>query len=771
MAVSVTSSSQSYVGNGSWTVISLPFKFFANTDLYVSRTPSGSSIASPLVLGSDYTVTGAGADSGGQVTMTTPPASGDVITVARTTPQLQQTVLSSQGPFSPKSVTDMADRAMMIAQELANGEASLLAQVAAAEASTRAQTAPLPLAIDSYTVQAAGSVVARALKDRFAEVIDLKDFGAKGDGVTDDTASVQAALNAVPAGGGELFAPTGVYKITSTLQVKQQNTAIVGPGGGGSSGGVQFLYTPTSGALFQIGSFDADLDYSSAPAGGGLRLENLNLRGSYDATAASPPASTAIGVLDYEGGGLLFKNVTIDRFYRGVWGAASDVNHLQNVTLSRCEYGLDIRVRSDQQTYQHLYVVGCYVGVRLNGVQVAKFDRCLFVDNISDDVQLEGGSGSESDVISGSPYTSGVPTVGTQSVTLDTCWFEVYRDKFGGSAWPRGQPTKNCYVRVGYNTTLVGNPVAAVKVKNCAVIQLSNPSPAVAACFIRTQYAVDVRVDGLAFGGSLYYPVLLSEAAQVDVSGGGIQQVGSQSVRGVTNKDATTSVPLVTIAGQQCPVPSPESPIIRRSMVTNPALKNGGFGWILSSGTTFTPYSAGAGEILLGEAQTIGVNAQFHGINQQALRLRPNTAYEVVIRYKNPGANSWSVKVAPFGTGTPPDNSYVRNLAPVATFQEVRFTFVTYAGVPTAPAIELIYNGTTFTDTLVLDYLDVHELAPADSVARGPRREVFGSAAPTAGTWDVNDECVRWPATAGQPRGWTCTVAGTPGTWNAWPNL
>ena len=48
--------------------------------------------------------------------------------------------------------------------------------------------------------------------------VNVKDFGAVGDGVTDDTAAIQAALDHVAANGGTLYFPAGTY-LSDSLQV------------------------------------------------------------------------------------------------------------------------------------------------------------------------------------------------------------------------------------------------------------------------------------------------------------------------------------------------------------------------------------------------------------------------------------------------------------------------------------------------------------------------------------------------------------------------
>ena len=66
-------------------------------------------------------------------------------------------------------------------------------------------------AAESFLVTATATSTARTLGDRFIDIISVKDYGAIGDGTTDDT----AAFILAEARGGVISIPSGTYKITS----------------------------------------------------------------------------------------------------------------------------------------------------------------------------------------------------------------------------------------------------------------------------------------------------------------------------------------------------------------------------------------------------------------------------------------------------------------------------------------------------------------------------------------------------------------------------
>ena len=67
----------------------------------------------------------------------------------------------------------------------------------------------------SYTLTAPGATL-QSVQTKLEQYISVKDFGAVGDGVANDTAAIQAAIDALPS-GGTLYLPEGTYKVDTLL--------------------------------------------------------------------------------------------------------------------------------------------------------------------------------------------------------------------------------------------------------------------------------------------------------------------------------------------------------------------------------------------------------------------------------------------------------------------------------------------------------------------------------------------------------------------------
>ena len=72
----------------------------------------------------------------------------------------------------------------------------------------------------TYKLPAVDSVFTN-VEAKLAETVSVKDFGAVGDGTTDDTAAIQAAIDSLPAAGGGLYFPTGTYLVASQVTLNK----------------------------------------------------------------------------------------------------------------------------------------------------------------------------------------------------------------------------------------------------------------------------------------------------------------------------------------------------------------------------------------------------------------------------------------------------------------------------------------------------------------------------------------------------------------------
>lgn len=168
----------------------------------------------------------------------------------------------------------------------------------------------------------------------------MTDFGAVGDGVTDDTTAINKAIAALnTATQGTLYFPPGVYLVTggSLTTITAQYANIYGDNSGSSI----LLTSSQTGVLINY------IPVSSAPSGN-PNNPNINIANlTFNNTAASAPTSGAAVVITHATLFLItgtFVNLTIDGFFDGFDDQISSSHFYYGCTFQNCvRYNTRIR--------------------------------------------------------------------------------------------------------------------------------------------------------------------------------------------------------------------------------------------------------------------------------------------------------------------------------------------------------------------------------------------------------------------------------------------
>lgn len=156
-------------------------------------------------------------------------------------------------------------------------------------------------------VIATGTTIGRTLEDRFADLRSVKDFGAKGDGATDDTTAIQAAIDTF----NTVFFPEGVY-MHSGITVNDK-TVLKGAGRGLTE--LKLISGSNTDSLISTGAYDfidgTRTDYQNAPAD--IIIEDLTINGNW-ADWTFPRSTTDQPVYNTGGNGIVIysQRCTID---------------------------------------------------------------------------------------------------------------------------------------------------------------------------------------------------------------------------------------------------------------------------------------------------------------------------------------------------------------------------------------------------------------------------------------------------------------------------
>ena len=253
-----------FVGNGVTTTFPFTYKVFQVSDVQVVRLTISTGSETTLTIVTDYGVTlNSDQDSnpGGNIVLVAPLAATYTLTGTSDIANLQPTDLTNQGGFYPEVITDALDRATIQIQQLADQtdraikipisdgvldmttpgtadraskyfvyDASGQPSVSSGSGTDTALRTDLANASASLAGsrlsgfrQAGTGATARTVDAKLKDTVSVKDFGAVGDGTTDDSATIQLALN---SGASKITFPAGSYLINTRIQCAQSNIEV-----------------------------------------------------------------------------------------------------------------------------------------------------------------------------------------------------------------------------------------------------------------------------------------------------------------------------------------------------------------------------------------------------------------------------------------------------------------------------------------------------------------------------------------------------------------
>jgi len=215
-----------FVADGIQTVFPYPFPIFDAGDLEIRLDA--------LVANGGFSIAGAGDSAGGTVTFAEPPANGVRVTLRRVLPVSRSTDFQENGVLRANTLNDELDYQVAALQEAKEAISTTIRLApddlgALEPLPRRDERAGRVLGFDAvgelavfdrgeptFTLPFPGGVP-RDVEDKMQERLTARDFGAVGDGTTDDGPALAAAMNAAAASGKVLEIGEGTFRSTRPL--------------------------------------------------------------------------------------------------------------------------------------------------------------------------------------------------------------------------------------------------------------------------------------------------------------------------------------------------------------------------------------------------------------------------------------------------------------------------------------------------------------------------------------------------------------------------
>lgn len=266
MTVSTEVSHNEYTGNGVTTTFPYTFRILNKADLVVQTLDTNGNITT-LKVDTNYTVIGAGSYSGGSVVLPSALPSGWLITIDRELDIVQETDLRNQGKFFAEVHENAFDYLTMLIQQCfgwtrrallkpnflskyydakQNLISNLADPVSGQDATNLRKTISLDNDVRRYAEQLAAAVspgsgtgafqqfgagaIIRTFQDKMRESFSVKDFGAVGNDVNDDTQAFLYAIDYARLTRLTILVPVGKYRTSAELELPDDVSIICEPG-------------------------------------------------------------------------------------------------------------------------------------------------------------------------------------------------------------------------------------------------------------------------------------------------------------------------------------------------------------------------------------------------------------------------------------------------------------------------------------------------------------------------------------------------------------
>lgn len=266
--------------------------------------------------------------------------------------------------------------------------------------------------------------------------INVKQFGAVGNGTTDDTAAIQACIDFVRDDrGGIVVVPAGTYLISSTLTISDWygSAAMTLQGeGSGPWNKDGIITTDTHTSLFVVTADSFDLFKITSTSQTIIR--NISIRDNFSGTRTSGDAifleRFGDGLISDDGNvtGVLIENIGIKGFFNAIRAIRLQTSTIRQMFIEDCiQDGIKLESTSvgggTSVTLENNLVKECgRDNYSINGMSYSSLENCAsdsagrhsyFMDGVTNGRNNNGitfsGTGSEGATTDGIHFTSGNP--------------------------------------------------------------------------------------------------------------------------------------------------------------------------------------------------------------------------------------------------------------------------------------------------------------------------------------------------------------------------